>query len=196
MADIKLSLVNQALTNTGEDPVTSLTGENAFTRAAIENYDEIVNEELEKNEPKFAQKVGTPTLLTAQSDPPLLYRWQLPADFLASRSVLFEGWDLLGDKFEIEGRVIRTAYNESVTVKYIYRPDEALWTYKFRRIIIMRLESVFLRVSERHNEAEEHDKSTERRSVIARHADARQRSNRPINDGSIIEARMGQRRRR
>lgn len=196
MADIKLSLINQALTNTGEDPVTELTGENAFTRAAIENYDDIVNEELEKNEPKFAQKVGEPSLETASSDEPLQYRWTLPAEALSVRSVLFEGWDLQGDKFEIEGRVIRTAYNESVTVKYVYRPDESFWTYKFRRIIIMRLESVFLRVSERHNEAEEHDKSTERRSVIARHADARQRSNRPINPGSIIEARFGQRHRR
>lgn len=196
MADIKLSLVNQALTNTGEDPVTSLTGENAFTRAAIENYDDIVNEELEKNEPKFAHKVGTPSLQTAVSDKPLQYRWTLPADCIQITSVLYTGIDLMGDKFEIEGRTVRCYFNTDITIKYIYRADETVWTFKFRRIIIMRLESVFLRVSERHNEAEEHDKSTEKRSVIARHADARQRSNRPLNDGSIIEARMGMRRRR
>lgn len=196
MADIKLSLVNQALTNTGEDPVTSLTGENAFTRAAIENYDDIVNEELEKNEPKFAQKVAAPSLQTATSDEPLQYRWTLPAEALSVISVLYLGIDLQGENFEIEGRTVRCFYNTDVTVKYAYRVDETLWTFKFRRIIIMRLESVFLRVSERHTEAAERDKSTERVSTIARHRDAKQRSNRPIGDGSIIEARMGMRRRR
>lgn len=196
MADIKLSLVNQALTNTGEDPVTSLTGENAFTRAAIENYDDIVNEEIEKNEPKFSHKIAAPNLLTDTSDAPLQYRWQMASEVLSVISVLYLGVDLEGDQFEIEGRVIRCFYNTDVTVKYTRRVDESTWTYKFRRIIVMRLESVFLRVSERHNEAEERDKSTERTSTIARHRDAKQRSNRPINDGSIIEARMGMRRRR
>lgn len=197
MADIKLSLVNQALVAAGEDPITDLGGaDGPLAIAAIQQYDDIVNEELVVNEPMFAKKVLAPTLLTAVSDQPLQYRWQIPADKLSILSVLYKGVVLLGDLYEIEGAVIRCYYNTDVTVKYIYRADESVWSFPFRKIIRQRLEALFLRVTERHNEADGRDVATERSSTIARHADARQRSNRPIHDGSIIQARFGMRRRR
>lgn len=196
MADIKLSLVNQALVAAGEDPVAALTGTNPMTVAAVEAYDAIVEEELEKNIPMFAKKVASPTLQTATSDAPLQYRWELPADMLEILSVLYLGIELEGDKFEIEGDVIRCFFNTDVTVKYTYRPPEERWTRRFRRIIVQRLESLFLRVTERHNEADGRDKDTERVSIIARHADSRQRKNRPLGDGSLVQARQGLRRRR
>jgi hypothetical protein len=190
-ADLKLAVVNQALTAIGEDAVTSITGDSACTRAAIQHYEDIVAEELERNQPKYALRTVAPTLLTALSLYPLQYQWQIPPDCLSIVAVEYMGWTLEGDKFELENGFVRCYYNSNITFRYIFRAPEATWNPQFRRIIEQRLEALFLRVTERFSAADGRDASTERKSQIARHTDAMQRRNRPVGGGSIVEARRG-----
>lgn len=196
MADIKLNIVNQAATAAGEERMTDLTPGTVIANAAIEHYDDFVDEELENGTWKFATKADAPTLLTATVDAPLKYQWQLPSDLLATQVVLYKGVVLDGEFYDIQTGVMRCPYNSDIKVKYTYRPDEQYWPRKFRRIIADRLEALFLRVTERHSEAGAVDQRADMKTMIARHSESRQGRNRPLGDGTIIQARFGQRRRR
>lgn len=196
MADDKLSIVNQALTAAGEDPLTALSPGGVMANAAVENYEPFVKEELENGTWKFATKDKALSLLTAQATGKLKYEWQLPSDVLSLLSILHCGCILQGENYEIVGTTVRTCYNTDITARYIYRADETLWPQRFRRIIYQRLEALFLRVSERHTQAATRESDTEARKSIARHTESRQRVNRPVGEGSLAEARMGRRTRR
>lgn len=198
MADIKLQIVNAALTAAGEDPMdASLTPGSVMANAALSNYDDIVSEEIENGTWKFATKEAAPSLLSATLDCPLKYQWQLPADVLAIQAVLYKGRVIEdGESFDIQGSVIRTPVNTDIKVRYSFRPDEATWPQRFRRIIVGRLEALFLRTTERHNEAEGRDEATDKKSLVAKHTEARQRPNRPVGAGSVALARVGCGRRR
>lgn len=192
MTALKLGLINQALTAVGEDPVSEITGQNAHTRAAIEHYDAIVGEELERNQPKSAVTTAAPTLLTATvPNEPLPYQWQPPADCLSIIAVLHCNRVLDGDAQTIENGLIRTAYNTDIRVRYARRVSEENWSFAFRAIIEKRLEALFRRVQEQSDVADDMDKKAEQKSLIARHADARQRQNRPMAGGSLVDARLG-----
>lgn len=196
MADDKLSIINQALTSAGEETLSALTPGTVMANAAIENYDAIVGEEIENGSWKFSAKTDTPDLLTARADTPMQYQYQRFTDDIELMAVLYKGIELDGEFFEIEGRTVRCVYNSDITFKYQYRPDESIWPMRFRRIIVQRLEALFLRVTERHTEAEARDEATHVKTIIARHTESRQRKNRPLGDGTIAQARMSQRSRR
>lgn len=197
MADIKLQIINQALTVAGEDPLdATLTPGSVMANAAIANYDAIVAEELEIGTWKFATKTAAPTLMTAQADCPLKYQWQLPADCIAVQSVKYKRVTMDGEYYDLQGTVLRTVVNSDVLVNYTFRPAESLWPQRFCRVIVGRLEAIFLKTTERHNEAEGVDEATDKKSLIAKHAESRQRPNRPLGSGSVAEARVGCGRRR
>lgn len=196
MADIKLQMINAALTAAGEDPLTDLTPGSVMANAAIANYDDFVEEELENGAWKFASKVFTPTLITAELDAPLNRQWQLPSAALKVRDVLVDGKSVDAEKWDIEENIIRTCYDSDITARCVFRPAENRWPARFRRIVIQRLEALFLRVTERHSEANSRDAATDIKTVISRHTDAAQKPGRPIAQGSIIDARRGLRRRR
>lgn len=197
MADDKLSIVNQALTAAGEDPLTTLTPGSVMANAAIEHYEAIVSEEIENGSWKFSTKpIFTPTLLTALAPKPLQYQYGRAADDIEVMSVLYKNVELDGEFYEIEGRTVRCAFNSDIAIKYQYRPPEEIWPQRFRRIISGRLTALFLRVSERHTEADAMDENTEVRAKVAKHTETRQRRNRPLGDGTLAQARMGQRPRR
>lgn len=188
-SDIKLSIINQALNRTGSDALTSLNGDEFEVVVANINYDPIVAEELEESGAYFATKTGTPTLQTAQAAKPLPYQWQVPADLLTLRAVLYCGKELDGDCFSIEGRIVRTAFNTGITLRYIWNVAEDQWPSRFRRTIERRMRAVFYSATERFNEAEATDEGTQVQTKLARYAEAGQRRNRPIGGGSIVDAR-------
>lgn len=196
MADIKLELVNQALTAVGEDEISALTGDTACSRAAIRHYERIVKVALGRNKPKFSWKVAAPSLLTARSDEPLQYRWQRPSDDLKVIGVLYNGQSLDSAYYDIEGRVVRAYYDSDITLRYVYRAPEDIWDAEFQEIIEQRLEALFLRVTERFTAADNRDIATEGLARVARHSDTSQRASRPVGEGSIIQARRGLRPRR
>lgn len=191
MADIKLSLVNQALTVIGEDAVSSVTGKDWISTVALENYEQFVKEEIETGAWAFASKTGTPTFLTAGAPRPLCHKWQIPADVLTIQSVLHCGTVLGGDDYRIDGRIIRSRYDSDITLQYLWRAGEDVWPFRFQRIIIQRLEAAFLRSTERHSAADDRDMDTVAKRTIAKHTESGQRKNRSIGDGSIVERRRG-----
>jgi hypothetical protein len=196
MADIKLEIINQALTAAGEDPLTDLVPGTVMANAAIANYDDFVAEELENGDWKFATKTKDLTLLTARAAKPLEYQYQLPGDCLTAKAVLYNGQVLDGEFFDFEGSVVRCSYGSNISARYIFRPVDSAWPRRFRRIVAQRLEALFLRVTERHSEASGRDQDTSIKTMIARHTESSQRRNRPLGDGTLVNARRGLRRRR
>lgn len=194
--DIKLSIVNRALSAVGEGSVTSLTPGETLPNAALEHYESIVALEIEQGEWKFGTRTSTPTLLTAEADEPLKYQWQIPSASKGLIDVLYRNVPLKGEHYDIEGSVVRCRYNTAITFQYRIRPDEEIWPERFQNIIVQRLEALFLRVLERVQDAAVRDQDTEFKTKRAKHAEARQRLNRPLADGSIVDARLGRFRRR
>lgn len=194
--DIKLSIVNRALSAVGEGSVTSLTPGETLPNAALEHYESIVALEIEQGEWKFGTRTSTPTLLTAEADEPLKYQWQIPSASKGIIDVLYRNVPLKGEHYDIEGNVVRCRYNTAITFQYRIRPDEEIWPERFQNIIVQRLEALFLRVLERVQDAAVRDQDTEFKTKRAKHAEARQRLNRPLADGSIVDARLGRFRRR
>ena len=194
--DIKLSIVNRALSAVGEGSVTSLTPGETLPNAALEHYESIVALEIEQGEWKFGTRTSTPTLLTAEADEPLKYQWQIPSASKGLIDVLYRNFPFKGEHYDIEGSVVRCRYNTAITFQYRIRPDEEIWPERFQNIIVQRLEALFLRVLERVQDAAVRDQDTEFKTKRAKHAEARQRLNRPLADGSIVDARLGRFRRR
>lgn len=191
MSDPRLDIVNRALSAVGEDPLATLTPGMVMSNAALLHYDSIVAEELENGDWKFASKTETsPSLLTALAGNPLKYQWQIPSDSEEIQAVLHCGRPLDGEFYQIEGEVIRCAFNSNITIKYSFRPSEDVWPQRFQRIIVQRLEAIFLRVVERYSEAQERDEDTAVRTQIAKHTEARQQRNRPLGPGTIAQARL------
>lgn len=192
MADIKLSLFNQALVIVGEDAVSELDSTNLFIAACLEHYERLVGEEIETGNWKFASKDATPTLLTAQAESPLQYQFQMPADLKTLQAVMFKDFPLDGADFEIDGRVIRCRYNTDVTIKYLFRADESVWPDRFRTIIVRGLQAIMLRRNEDHGVAAQIEEGTEIKKIVAKHAESGQRRNRPLGDGTVVQRRRGQ----
>lgn len=191
MADIKLSLINQALTVIGEDAVSSITGNGWISTVAIENYEQFVEEEIETGAWAFASKTGTPTLLTAKAPKPLTHQWQIPADVMTLQAVLHCGRVLDGDLYRLDGRTIRTRHDCNISLQYLWRPPEDIWPARFDRIIIQRLEAAFLRSTERHAAADNRDMDTIGKRLVAKHTESGQRKSRSMGPGSIVERRRG-----
>lgn len=191
MSDAKLAIANVALTNAGFDAVTALSGPEPAIVAILSNYDQIVRCELETGNWTFAVKEDSPSLLTATSDEPLKYRWQLPTDVLKVLAVLYNGYELDGEDFAKEGAVIRTAYNTDIKVRYAWRPDEEAWSASFCKLVSQRLEAVLLRSREDRSGAMARDRQTDSDAIVAKHADSTQRRNRPLGAGRIADRRRG-----
>lgn len=197
MADIKLDIINQARTKVGEDPVASVSETDHLSVVAATHYDDLVLDELENAAWQFARKtLDTPTLLTAQSGGQLKYQWQIPSDSLGIIDVLHCARALAPGDYLLEEDYVRTAHNTEISLIYYFRPDEAEWPRRFRRLIYRRLVAIFLGASERMEESETADQDADHRALLARHSEARQRRSRPESPGSLADARMGRRSRR
>lgn len=190
-ADLKLAIVNQALTEAGEDIIAALTGDEFLPQVAITHYEPIVEEEIEAGNWLFAVKTHSPALLTETAAEPLTHQYDLPAETLKLLGVLYNGSELDGLRYAVEGRTVRVSYDTDVTFRILHRPEEELWPQRFRRIIVRRLLATFLRALEQHREARETDDDTTTKTIIARHAEATQSRNFSGQDGSIVERRRG-----
>lgn len=195
-SDVKLTIVNRALVNAGEMPVVTLDDDDDALRAILKSYDEIVEEELETGVWKFAMTTAEATHQNDEAEEPLTEQWTLPEECLRVVSVLYDGAPLNGDFYEINGRTIRTIYDSLITVTYIRMAEEEDWPARFRGIIATRCQAVAMRTHEDHSGAAGVEEIAEMKTVKAKHAEASQRSNRPTNDGSIVQRRrlhMGRR---
>lgn len=198
---IKLSLINQALTRTGNNPLSQLQAGTPEGIIALTNYDSIVKETLEEYPFKFALRSTTLSLLGTQAGGPLKYRWQLPPDFIVVRRVEYKATAtsdaaIVGD-YEIEGdenggQVLRVAYDARITLLYTRYVSEGAWPQSFQSVIRTRLEAVFRRgINEEVSEGDNDDRRAEFLLKKSRHQRASQvpgkRSN--LSGGSLITAR-------
>lgn len=191
MAAENLSLINAALTRTGNEPITSLVDGTAGARIASENYEEMVLGELAAYPWKFATKTQTLNLLTDTPDPPWLYGYQMPSDVKHLRTVMVAGYPVV---YEIQSDKVLCNQDSTVAViaKYTWRPDEEDWPKYFRVAIIAMLEPMFLRgIGERYSEADSRQKTAERVMARARLVDASSQTPRAVDISPTLQARWG-----
>lgn len=195
MANLDLSLINAALTRTGNDPITSLTDGSAAAKIADANYEQVVLAELTRSRFKLPTKFEQLSLIdkNKQGTPPepWLYGYELPTDLVKLRTLKVDGTPI---QYEPMGRIVFCNYGSDVKViaHYLWRPPESWFAPEFAEGIIRRLEAVFLRgLGERHDEAVARDKAADEQMAFARSSDAQAQT--PIDPGitPTLNARVG-----
>lgn len=187
---IKLDLINQAATLTGNSPITTLAGGTPIHTVADTNYDAIVEEELSRSH-HWAEKTVALSKLAATSNGPNKYRWQKPSDVIEIKAVKYKptGYDDDYDvtDYDLEGDFIRTRFDTGIYLNYVYRVDEAYWPPKFREVIRKRLEAAFRKgVNE---EVQEGNQDEDRAFVLskrARNSASRQGAPKKVYRGSAL----------
>lgn len=187
----QLSVINRARVIAGEETVADLTPVDAMMRAALASYEDMVLEEIENAQYLFTLKRSTPTLTDTDTNRTLPFKYTIPAESLGIVGVHYNDMPLDGVAFEIEGGYVWTAFDTNVTFLYKIRPDESVWPRKFSQIIVDELTAIFMRGTERHSEAQSILANAARRRVINRNSEARQRHNRPMGEGSLVNRRRG-----
>jgi hypothetical protein len=134
-----LTLLNAALTRTGNDPLTSLTSGGAKAAIAASNYEEIVKNELSLQPWKKATKIAQLDRLDADvvGDPPEPWTaaYQLPDDLVDIRTVKVAGAPI---EYEWHGNTIVCNADEAdeVILHYVWRIPETWFPPWLREGII------------------------------------------------------------
>ncbi len=170
-----LTLINAALTRTGNDPLTSLSGGDAAAAIANANYELIVANELSLHPWKKATKITQLARLDPEThgDPPEPWSaaYQLPSDLVDIRTVRVSG---VGIDYEWHGDTIvcDAAETDEVVLHYVWRVPESWFPPWLREGITRRLEAVFLRgIGERFSEAKLRDDAAGAQFALARNRD-------------------------
>jgi hypothetical protein len=190
-----LTLLNAALTRTGNDPLTSLTSGGAKAAIAASNYEEIVKNELSLQPWKKATKIAQLDRLDADvvGDPPEPWTaaYQLPDDLVDIRTVKVAGAPI---EYEWHGNTIVCNADEAdeVILHYVWRIPETWFPPWLREGIIRRLEAVFLRgIGERYDEGRLRDDAAGQQFTIARNRDSQSGTPREVWVSPTLKARNG-----
>lgn len=189
---IKLSIINQALTRTGNTRIGQLGEGTTEDIVALTNYDALVEDELSGHPWFFASKSAELSLLAAESTKPLQYRWQLPSDHISVRRVDWSGSSVPIDDYDIEDDFLRLSFNTgTVTLLYTWRAGEGKWPPNFQQAIVKRMMAVFRSgLNEEVSEAENEDRAADRKVKFARSARSRQDASREVSKGGpLVERR-------
>lgn len=156
------SLINAALTRTGNQPITSLTDGTAESEVAAANYEEKVKELLGRHAWRFATRTEALNRLLATPPEPWQVNYQLPNDVLLVRDVKLAGhpvhWRRIEDTIQVQNNA-----DGALVATFVLRPPEVEWPPHFRNLVIMAMEAVFLRaIGERYDEAEARENKMER----------------------------------
>jgi hypothetical protein len=143
MTTTSISVLNQALTRSGNNQISSFTDGSAEAIVANANYQAIVDEMMSLHPWRFALRTATLDLLV---DDPLTdgrQQYQLPNDSLRLMSVEANDveihWELRDDRI-----VTRYKVDEPVAT-FIARMPEPDWPAYFRELVVVALEVLFLR---------------------------------------------------
>jgi hypothetical protein len=184
-----LSLVNAALSATGNERIQTFDDGTAQAVVASENYERIVRAEMAY---PWTWNVATRRLaqITTPPDAPWEYAYQIPTDVLDVQRVLqadvsatWERWadKILTDSDNTDDYLIAVCRT---------RPDERLWPADFANGIVLRLEALFLRaLSEEYGKADARDGEAEKVLKLARNADAKRRTPRSPLKNTLLTAR-------
>jgi hypothetical protein len=191
-----LSLVNAALTRTGDDPISSFTDADRIAATIADlNYEFIVKSELARSRMKLPTKTQQLSLIDADEmgDPPApwLYAYTLPTDLVVLHTIKVFGMPV---KYEQAGKIIFCDQDETVEVvaHYSWRIPADWFSPEFAEGIIRRMEAVFCRgVGERHKEAAARDAAADEIFAQARTRDAQSQTPRDPVLTPTLSARGG-----
>jgi hypothetical protein len=183
------SVINAALSRTGNNFITSLEDGNAESSIAYANYEAMVRGELSMNRWKFATKFEALNLLEDGPPDPWLYCYQIPSDNLSVRNVTQGGQNI---DYAVSGDKIYTNVSNDgtdVVLHYVFRPAEADWPPYFTEAMTQRLEALFLRAFEDYEEADARDGMADKTFANARRLDSQSDTPRDPWTYAILAAR-------
>lgn len=158
-----LSLINAALTRTGNDPITSLSDGTTESEVAAQNYAEIVGQVLGGYPWRFCTTQQALNLLVERPPEPYLYSFQLPNDVLLLRDLRQCGMPI---EYRQVGQTVQTRTKPSdtdpattaIVATMTMLTPEVSWPPYVRKLVTMKLEALFLRaIGERYAEADARD---------------------------------------
>jgi hypothetical protein len=197
MAALDLSIINAALTATGNDPISGLPPEDDSIGAVIagQNYEEMARGELANHPWKRATKIQELNRLDpdVHGDPPEPWTaaYLLPTDLLEIRTVKVAGEPI---DYRIHGNSILCDAGETdhVILHYVYRPPEIDWPPWFRLGMKYRCEAMFLRgIGERYPEAKSRDTAADDQFAMARNRDSTAEPPKDPTISPTLQARTG-----
>lgn len=194
MTTADLTLINAALTRTGNEPITSLTGGAASQRVAASNYEEVVKNELALHPWKKATKIEQLDRLdpdiVGEPPEPWTAAYQLPTDLVEIRTIRVAGLQI---DYEQHGDtlVCNAGESDAVILHYVWRVPETWFPPWLREGIIRRMEAVFLRgIGERYDEGQVRDKAADEQFAKARHRDSQGQTARdPVTQPTLLARR-------
>jgi hypothetical protein len=195
MSDIDLSLINAALTRTGNEPISSLTDGSAAAQIANANYEKVVLSELSRSRFKLPTKFEQLSLIdeAEEGEPPTEWEfgYSLPTDLVKIRTLKVDGEPI---NYEQLGRIVFCNYGSSdeVMCHYLWRLPEAWFAPEFAEGIIRRMEAIFLRgIGERYDEAQARDAAADEQLAFARSSDSQGQTPRDPVLTPTLNARAG-----
>jgi hypothetical protein len=195
MADIDLSLINAALTRTGNDPISSLTDGTAAAQIANANYEIVVKAMLASSRFKLPTKFEQMSLIDEDEMGVPPTEWEfgyvMPTDLVKIRTVKVDGEPI---QYEQMGRVIFCNYGSSdeVMCHYEWRIPESWFAPEFAEAVVQAMEAIFLRgIGERYDEGEARDRSAKEQLKFAKSSDSQAQTPRDPVLTPTLNARAG-----
>jgi len=196
MPDIDLSLINGALTRTGNEPIADLEDGSVAGKIANENYEQVVLSELARSRFKLPSKTQQLSLIDedemGEPPEPWAYGYTLPTDLIKLRTIKVSGNPI---PYEQMGRIVFCDFDSSdeVIAHYLWRPPESWFAPEFAEGVIRRMEAIFLRgIGERHDEAMARDKAADEQLAFARSSDSQAQTPQEPVSSPALRARGGQ----
>ncbi|TXH13841.1 MAG: hypothetical protein E6R03_10580 [Hyphomicrobiaceae bacterium] len=168
-----IRIANASLTRTGNEPITSLDDGSAEAVVIANNYDLIIEEELCAYPYSWAKAERQLSRLDEESIEGWAYIFQLPSDCI--RVVKCH----VGGKAVPFKRKEDKIYSneESLSLEYIFRPEEEDWGADFKGKIIGRLEALCLRaLSEDYDKAEAIESRADEKGRLVKSQDSQNQS--------------------
>lgn len=174
MATTSINIINQALTRSGNNQISSFTDGSAEAVVANANYQPVVDDMLAMHPWRFALRTAVMDKLTGEPLADGRERYQLPNDSLRLLVVQENDAEI---HYEVRDDEVITRHKVSDPVAtYIARVAESDWPAFFREVVVVALEVLFLRA------LAEDDRRADRREEVlydvklprARSADSQQ----------------------
>lgn len=196
MSATDLSLLNAALTRTGNTPISALDDGSASGQVANENYEIVVKAELARSRFKLPTKFEQLSLIDEDEEgappEPWQYGYTMPTDLVKIRTVKVDGEPI---PYAQMGRILFCDYDSSheVMAHYLWRVPESWFPPEFAEGIVRRMEAIFLRaLGERHDEAVARDKAADEQFAFAKSSDAQSQTPQEPISSPALRARAGE----
>lgn len=196
MADTDLSLINAALTRTGNSPISAIDGNDSVAAIVTnQNYEVVVRAELVRSRLKLPTKFQQLSLIDEDemgSPPaPWTYGYSLPSDLVKLHTIKVAGEPI---PYVQMGRVIFCDFDSSqeVMVFYSWRIPESWFAPEFAEGVVRRMEAIYLRsIGERYDEAAERDAAADDQLRFAASSDSQAQTPRDPVGSPVLNARAG-----